>query len=599
VSQRPADAGRSRSGETRRAGARRPGPSGGGRAPSAAGPEPGPLPLRHPAHLVLLLVAAITIALIVSTRILDTDLWQHLAVGRAIWTLHHVPTTQLWSWPTYGSPDVNSSWGFETLLWAAWKIAGVVGLDSWRIKTALLAFGISWLTARRLGARGFGAAVVAVLGALIVHRRTQLRPETLAMVLFALQIWVLETRRQGGADRSWLLVPIAWGWINCHISYQLGFAMLAIHLTDGWLEGPTRGAATRRLALWTLAALAISFVNPFGWRALAQPFEFLTHQRQTAMFANIEELRPLDWSRNVRTGLPLAMIGWPILLLWRARTGKVDRVELASAIVFSVLALRVQRFVTFYAIVMTPYLARDLAAFLRGLGWSRRYAVGTRAAVAILACLGLGTLAWSDPHDPIDFGLEPRLTPIAACDFIQTHGVRGRSFHHFFMGGYLLYRFWPDHDRLPFMDVHQSGGAAIQDAYLNALGSGDGWRALRDRERIEWALLWRVQVPGDVSLDVLDADTTFRLVFADDVAALYVRRAGPLAAVADSFGYRTLVCGERSFGSLVQAWQADTSLRRVAHDELARAVASSPYHDWAAHWRDEAAAPARAQPFGR
>jgi hypothetical protein len=259
----------------------------------------------------------------------------------------------------------------------------------------------------------------------------------------------------------------------------------------------------------------------------------------------------------------------------------------------------VQRFVTFYAIAMTPYLARDLAAVTRGLGWPRPNAVGTRAGVAALACLGLGTLAWSDPHNPIDFGLEPRLTPIAACDFIQAHGVRGRSFHHFFMGGYLLYRFWPDRDRLPFMDVHQSGGEEIQNRYLNALGSGDGWRALRDRERIEWALLWRVQVPGDVSLDVLDADTTFRLVFADDVAALYVRRAGPLATVADSFGYRTLVCGERSFGSLVQAWQADTTLRRAAHDDLARSAASSPYHDWAVRWRDEAAAPVRAQPFGR
>jgi hypothetical protein len=98
-----------------------------------------------------------------------------------------------------------------------------------------------------------------------------------------------------------------------------------------------------------------------------------------------------------------------------------------------------------------------------------------------------------------------------------------------------------------------------------------------------------VAVPGDASLDLLSADTTFRLVFVDDVAALYVRRAGRLAAVADSFGYRTLVCGERSFGALFQGLQTDGALRQAALAELERAVASSPWNEWATRWRDACA----------
>lgn len=573
----------------------------GGGARGGARPAPEPLPLLHPAHLALMLVAAVCIALIVSMRILDTDLWQHLAVGRAIWTTGHIPTTQVWSWPTYGAADVNSSWGYEALLWWAWKWAGVAGLNAWRMMAALLTFGVSWFTARRLGARGLTALVVAVLGALVVHRRTQLRPETWVGVLFALQLWVLETRRQGGRDLGWLLVPIAWAWANSHISYHLGFATLVIHLTDGWLVGPARRDATRRLVLVTAAALAVSFVNPFGWRALAQPFEFVLGQRQAAIFANIDELRPLDWSRNLATGLPLAMLGWPLLMLWRARREGVDRVELAMCLLYSVLALRVQRFVTFYGIAMTPYLARDLDHLVRGLRWPRfTEPAWSRAALAAAACGACLAVVATDPHESIDFGLEPRLTPIAACDFMQQHGVRGRGFNHFFMGGYLLYRFWPERDRLPFMDVHQSGGAAIQDQYMAALSGEAGWRALRDHHRIDWALLWRVQVPGDGALDALDADTTFRLVFADDVAALYVRRAGPLAAVADAFGYRTLVTGERGFMRLAQSWAADSTARRAAHAELARAAASSPWNEWATRWRDGSADPAPgARPFGR
>jgi len=560
-----------------------------------------PLPLLHPAHLALLLVAAGCIGSIVSLRILDTDLWQHLAVGRAIWSTLHVPTTQVWSWPTYGAPDVNSSWGFEALLWPTWKWFGVLGLNAWRVKTALLTFGISWLVARRLGARGLSAVVVAVLGTLIVHRRTQLRPETWVGVLFALQVWVLETRRQGGRDLAWLLVPIAWAWANSHITYHLGFATIAIHLSDGWLAGPGRRDATRRLALVALAALAVSFVNPFGWRALAQPFEFLAGQRQSAIFANIGELQPIDWSRNLTTGLPLAMLGWPLLMMWRARQEGIDRVELAMCLLYSVLAISVQRFVAFYGFAMVPYLARDLDHFVRGFRWPRfTEPAWSRFALAATACGTCAAVVASDPNESVAFGLEPRLTPIAACDFMQAHDVRGHGFNHFFMGGYLLYRFWPEKDRLPFMDVHQSGGPAIQSQYMTALAGGAGWQALRDQHGIDWALLWRVQVPGDGSLDALDADTTFRLVFTDDVAALYVRRTGPLAGVADSFGYRTLVCGERSFAVLANGWRADSTLRRAAHAELARAAVASPWNEWATRWRDRSAdATPRTAPFGR
>ncbi|HEY2954459.1 MAG TPA: hypothetical protein VGK89_04340, partial [Candidatus Eisenbacteria bacterium] len=67
---------------------------------------PPPIALRSPAMMAAALVAAVCIAVSVSYRIYDPDLWQHLVVGKAIWQLHRVPTTQLWSWPTYGAPDV-------------------------------------------------------------------------------------------------------------------------------------------------------------------------------------------------------------------------------------------------------------------------------------------------------------------------------------------------------------------------------------------------------------------------------------------------------------------------------------------------------------
>src|SRR5688572_1838005 len=77
-----------------------------GRAPrEPAAPAP-PLRLQHPAMIAALLIAAACVLFSVTFRIIDTDFWQHLAVGRALWTTHTIPHTQVWSWPTYGAPDV-------------------------------------------------------------------------------------------------------------------------------------------------------------------------------------------------------------------------------------------------------------------------------------------------------------------------------------------------------------------------------------------------------------------------------------------------------------------------------------------------------------
>src|SRR6185436_14409244 len=69
------------------------------------------------------------------------------------------------------------------------------------------------------------------------------------------------------------------------------------------------------------------------------------------------------------------------------------------------------------------------------------------------------------------------------------------------------------------------------------------WSVIDGKHRFDYALLNRYWIQGDRSLDALDADTSFAVVFMDDAAALYVRRSGPLRAVADSFAYRIVPAG--------------------------------------------------------
>jgi Flp pilus assembly protein TadD len=539
--------------------------------------------------VVAILVAAACVVVSASYRLYDTDLWSLLAVGRSIWTLHQVPVVDLWTWRHYGEPQVVSAWLFRGLLWPLWSSGGVAGLYAWRWGSALGVFALSWATARAMGARGPGALVVMAWCALVYRLRTDIRPETLAALLFALELWLLETRRRRGApavtglDRAWWIVPVAAVWANAHISYYLGFILLGIYLADAHVAarrapGGATSGLQRTLWLVALAAAAVSFLNPGGWRTLWQPFEFLISWRNDPMFRSIGELRPPVWGANLRNGLPLLMLGWPALLVARARRRGVDVAEALACAGFTALALSSQRFVAVYALAAAPFLARDLGEPGAVPALPGRLArPPLRAVLAAAACVALSLPDWLRPELPLGVGIEPASVPQVACDFIAAHGIRGRGFNEMHFGGYLPYRFWPDRGRLAFMST-QPENATPDDRRLAVASYGDpaAWAELDRRYRFDYLLLARGQESGSRLPDFLDRDSSWAMVFTDDAAELFVRRDGPLRAVADSFGYRVLPAGQVMRERLVGRAATDSALRAWAIAEVERAVRSSP-----------------------
>jgi hypothetical protein len=556
----------------------------------AARPE---LPLPAAAWAVLVLLAAALLVLVTTFRVYDPDLWQHLRVGRTIWETHAVPHTQVWVWPTYGQSDVPPSWLFRALLWPFWQLGEVNGLFAWRWLTTLATFAFAWAAAREAGAKGPWALVALVWCALLYRYRSQARPETLVAVLMAAQLWVLERRRARGAgegvregarDVVWWLVPIAWIWANAHISYYLGLTITGIHAVAATIVSrgrPAEGAPAQRPAmLWAAlaACVAVSFVNPFGWALLAQPFDYFLVWRHEPIYQTIGELQPVDWSVYAKVFLPLwlALLGG--LAVWRWRSRGMDWVQLALIAVFVPQALGAQRFLGYLAVMVAPVFARDfdaaMGAFTGGVlrsPWLRALCVA-----AVMLALPLPSLR--DPALAPGYGFRWEFFPVRACDWIERHDVRGRGFNAFDQGGYLLWRFWPQRDRLPFMDIHQSG--TKQDRYTVAFVPQDSaaWGVL-DRERRFDYVLWPHPKNMQAGLaDFLDADTTtWALVQLDDAGALWLRRDGAMGALANRERYRWLPAGTQRLNAVGDAAFADTLVRAEVRAELDRALAASPY----------------------
>src|SRR5262245_64020114 len=202
---------------------------------------PRPAMPRGPLALAVL-VATLCMLAATTGAIYDTDLWQHLLVGKVIWQTHAIPHTQLWSWPTHGAPDVLPSWLFRVLLWPFWAKGGVWGLFVWRWLTTLAAFALAYFCVRRMGATGVAPLLMLVWSSLFWRQRAQMRPETFAGVLLMAQVLLLEARRSRPAgapparDPAWGVVPIALLWANAHISWYLGFVVSGAYLVDDVLR---------------------------------------------------------------------------------------------------------------------------------------------------------------------------------------------------------------------------------------------------------------------------------------------------------------------------------------------------------------------------
>ena len=555
-------------------------------APRSASASRG-LALRHPAMIAALLGAAAIVVVSSSFVLFDTDLWQHLAGGREIWRLGHPPHVNLWTWPQYGEPAFLSSWAFRALIWPLWSWGGIPALFAWRWITTLALFAVLLAVARTLGARGLSAVLVLILAALDYRLRTSIRPESVAALLFALELWLLERQRRGAAPReAWWIVALGWTWANMHISYDLGLLLLGIYALDA-LVATGAPAAPRRARLALLlqvgaAVIAVSFLNPFGWTALWQPFQFALFWRHDPLIRTIGELQPLPPSLALASGL----WAWPALAIARSWRRSWDVAEVAALLVFTGLAFSSTRFVGPWVLIAAPFVARDLAELLERIpAPPARVPLGLQS----ILILALGALVawpqWTRPDLPLGLSVDPSTYPGAACDFIAAHGIRGRTLNDPHHGGYLAYRFGTDRERLPFISS-QPEYARPEDrtGFLLALVRWDGWQALEERCRFDVVLLEREQDAADSLLDFPDRDPRFALVFADDAAELLIRRKR-FPTLVDSFAYRVLPAGRESRYALTDAAESDSTLRRAAEAELDRMIAASPLSGGASHQR--------------
>jgi hypothetical protein len=303
-------------------------------------------------------------------------------------------------------------------------------------------------------------------------------------------------------------------------------ALLA-ELARPWL---CSGAAPRRrrerdLALVTLAAVLVSFVNPNGADAVRFPLEQLgmigLAGTRSDLGATIAELRPIlgvpggVGSLVASGGLALVAMA----LNWR-RLALFDGLLYAA---FFCLTLSANRNVALLAIASVPIAVRNLNEFIDRHSFPVWAGRAGGALTIVLLVFALVSEVRSQGFIWSTAPLQEDRFPEAAVDWIARQRPDGPIFHAMGDGGYLIWRLHPDYPVMVDGRLEVFGEELYAQLRVKETGRPEGFRRIDEQYRFGVALLHHRFFPALHLLRWMYRSPEWRLVQLDEVAGVFVR----------------------------------------------------------------------------
>lgn len=350
------------------------------------------------------------------------------------------------------------------------------------------------------------------------------RPQLWTFLLSLVYLKLLFDGRQNGLKSWGWLVPLMLVWANLHAGAIFGLVLICLFGAGEFWRALWRKAhwlASIQLGMVGLLAFGAAFINPYGARI---PLQLLAHFNLTRIGGGQESIT--EWLPPTTAQVPLfycIFALWGVLLLLRWR--RIDPAELIFFAAFCYMGWNQVRHATFVPLLAGFFLP---AAVQEAAELSLRRACPTDRSMTLLkgvvVALLTAILGYNGMRGVLGWGLKVTQFPVVATAFITTHRLPPNLYNFYDWGGYLMWRLYPDY--LVFVDGRNTS-LPMLDASNRIDNSWSGWREDLDRYEVKTVISRTCydDTGGPVPLvETLAADPGWVLVFADDVAVIFLRR---------------------------------------------------------------------------
>lgn len=473
----------------------------------------------------------------------DSDTGWHIRNGESILRNATLPRTDPYSFSKAGQPWISWEWGSDVLMGLVYRAGGL------RAITALFSLtisGSSWLWCRLNFAAGGDFLLIGAFAPLMITTTSAhwlARPHIFSWIfLLGVTIWMEKWGGQSSLKPPFRLLlgvaAVSALWANLHASFFLFPAIALVyagsHLVRPLLW-PLDSQAEHAKARWffyvALAALAGSFVNPYGWQLHAHVLQYLENDQLTSRIAEFQSFNFHDPdAMQMALTMGLAAAGAMLALSQK----KLAHFLLIAAFFWT--GLRAARMLPLVALLALPLANAAFVEALRNArGLRQPVRRGLDAALAYSARLlridlRLGGWAFSAlaiaasmlllqaPAYSSHIGFPPATFPVAASQAVEKLPASARILTSDSYGGYLIYRF-AGARKVYFDGRSDFYGVDFLKQYLVLIEARPGWQAIVSSYGFTHALLPHAS-PLNAALQQAGWTTLYR----DDVATLLEAR---------------------------------------------------------------------------
>jgi hypothetical protein len=419
------------------------------------------------------------------------DLAYAVRAGRQMLDTRTLMTTDSFTFTVAGQPWFDQQWLAQVLLGGAYAIGGWALLAALRAALVGVLFGLVLGTCRLAGAPLRPAAGLTLASFVVSAVGLALRPQLVAMVLFALTLWLLAMRR-GHPRWVWALPVIVALWANLHGSFFLG--PLAVGFA--WLEDRrSRRPGADRLLIVALVSATATLLNPWGIGVWSYAVSLSVSPTIRSLLVEWQATSPLAFVGSAFYLSLAAVVGAILLVARRSGWRSMPWPALLWLAVLAAIGMYAQRGVVWWAIGTPSVVAGllfDAPAPTLTPTWN-----GTSApvaphgselrspanlAVALVICaIGVLALPWWRAEPP-NAGVTPLLTdaPEGVTHALLTRAKPGdRLFAPQQLGSWFEFA---APSAPVFVDSRvELFPASIWDDYLAAAAGGANGRSILDR----------------------------------------------------------------------------------------------------------------------
>lgn len=362
------------------------------------------------------------------------DLGRHLLVGEIVIKTGDVPKTNLFSYTYPDFPFINHHWLSEVIFYLTYQLTGFNGLLLFMILVVTAAFGLLFFSILKK-TNIIAISIVSILYLRVLFERTDVRPEIFSFLFLSVFIVILYKYRQHYTRWIFLLPFLELLWVNMHIYFVVGIAVLGLFFVDLIIKH-RKNLYSRYIGIFAVIILASTFVtilNPNVLSGALYPFHIFQNYGYT-----IEENQTVFFLWNYfggKTTILYFFISVAALFLTLLLTFKKTRpIDWLLAVFFTTLAANAER--NFPLFVFGTFIP-----FTRSLSILFSFVKVRPLITLLLLVFVLWQINQVIAQKSLGLGVETGAKN--GADFFLENNLKGPIFNNFDIGSYLDYRLYP------------------------------------------------------------------------------------------------------------------------------------------------------------